>query len=56
MLSAAGAQVQQDIVASLRMRDPLRLTASFNRPNIAYEARSARAPFSAPTSCGGAPG
>ncbi len=32
-------QVQQDIVSSLRMRDPVRLTASFNRPNIAYEVR-----------------
>ena len=29
-------QVQDDIVAQLRMRDPLRLVSSMNRPNIHY--------------------
>ena len=30
-------QVQDDIVSSLRLREPLRLISSFNRPNIRYE-------------------
>jgi hypothetical protein len=29
-------QVSQDIITQLRLRDPLLLTSSFNRPNIRY--------------------
>lgn len=32
-------QVQDDIVAQLRMHDPLRLLSSMNRPNIQYSVR-----------------
>ena len=41
LLLLSNAQVQEDIMSSLCMRNPLRLTASFNRPNISYEARRA---------------
>ena len=30
-------QVQEDIVTSLKLINPLRLISSFNRPNITYE-------------------
>ena len=33
----AWVQVQDDIVSSLRLREPLRLISSFNRPKITYE-------------------
>ncbi len=32
-------QVQDDIASQLRLREPLRLLSSFNRPNIAYTVR-----------------
>lgn len=32
-------QVQDDIVASLRLRNPLRLVSSFDRPNIDFSVR-----------------
>lgn len=37
LTATASERVQQDIVAQLRMRDPLMLRASFNRPNIVFE-------------------
>ena len=30
-------QVQEDILSSLKLKHPLRLISSFNRPNITYE-------------------
>lgn len=37
LTATASARVQDDIVRQLRLRDPLRLASSFNRPNIHYE-------------------
>lgn len=37
LTATASERVQRDIVAQLRLRDPLMLQTSFNRPNIAYE-------------------
>lgn len=37
LTATAAERVQKDIVAQLRLRDPLLLRASFNRPEIAYE-------------------
>lgn len=36
LTATATAKVQNDIVASLGLRSPARLAASFNRPNIIY--------------------
>lgn len=37
LTATATPRVQDDIVQQLRLRDPLLLRASFNRPNIAFE-------------------
>ncbi|PRW59746.1 ATP-dependent DNA helicase Q-like 3 isoform X1 [Chlorella sorokiniana] len=39
LTATASERVQRDIVQQLRMRDPLMLRASFNRPNIAFQVR-----------------
>lgn len=39
LTATASERVQRDIVQQLRMRDPLMLRASFNRPNIAFQGR-----------------
>lgn len=39
LTATATARVRQDIVAQLRLRDPLVHVASFNRPNLVYETR-----------------
>jgi ATP-dependent DNA helicase RecQ len=36
LTATATAEVQRDIVTQLRLRDPLVVAASFNRPNIKY--------------------
>ncbi len=42
LTATASERVQRDIVQQLRMRDPLMLRASFNRPNIAFEGEGDR--------------
>lgn len=39
LTATAAAQVQEDIVQQLRLRDPLWLVSSFDRPNIDYSVR-----------------
>lgn len=45
LTATATARVRDDIVTQLSLRDPVRIVASFNRPNLIYRAEPKKRPF-----------
>ncbi len=45
LTATATARVRDDVVAQLSLRDPVRIVASFNRPNLTYRVEPKKRPF-----------